>query len=162
MKSVFECSVPTTFIILPYEIKKDNETVEKGNINIESNLNKVDSWFSKLTSVINVVDNNVAKVRTNAASQIEGMFKDLKSDKLYLYLVDEVTGEPVVGGSHPIVISMASEKAKKFVPLMSVRLKTLCLTDKVGGLARCFGRPAPKFMNKETRGLAEKLVGSIN
>ena len=107
LKSVFECSefdVPTTFVILPYEIKKDNETVEKGNIDIESNLNKVDSWISKLTSIINVVDNNVAKVRTSAASQIEGMFKDLKSDK----------------------------------------------------------RPAPKFMNKETRGLAEKLVGSIN
>ncbi|GMH70137.1 hypothetical protein TL16_g05334 [Triparma laevis f. inornata] len=74
-----------------------------------------------------------------------------------------VVVEPVVGGSYPIVISVASEKAKKFAPLMSMGLKTLCFIDKVGGLARCFGLPAPEFMNKQTRGgLAEKFVGSIN
>ncbi|GMH54865.1 hypothetical protein TrLO_g13677 [Triparma laevis f. longispina] len=169
LKSVFECSefdVPTTFVILPYEINKVSDggtasTTSALNA-VDSNLEKAGSWITKLTSVINVVDNNVAKVRSSAATKVQEMFEDLKSDKLYLYLVDEVSGEPVVGPGYPIEISVASKKAKQFVPLMSVGLKTLCVANKATGLARCFGLPAPKVMSKEMQGLAENFVTSIN
>ncbi|GMH89205.1 hypothetical protein TL16_g11386 [Triparma laevis f. inornata] len=137
LKSVFECSefdVPTTFVILPYEINKVSDggtasTTSALNA-VDSNLEKAGSWITKLTSVINVVDNNVAKVRSSAATKVQEI--------------------------------VASEKAKQFVPLMSVGLKTLCVANKATGLARCFGLPAPKVMSKEMQGLAENFVTSIN
>lgn len=85
-----------------------------------------------------------------------------ESEEMYLYLVDEETGKPAVGAGYPIVIKAASPKAKEFVPLMSVGLKALCVTNKVAGLAKCLGLPVPTLMAKELHGLADDFVNKIN
>ncbi|GMH78454.1 hypothetical protein TrLO_g12527 [Triparma laevis f. longispina] len=72
-------------------------------------------------------------------------------EEMYLYLVDE-----------EIVIKAASPKAKEFVPSMRVGLKALCATNKVAGLAKCLGFPAPTLMTKELHGLADDFVNKIN
>ena len=166
LKSVFECSkfdVPTTFVILPYKIEAgDGKAAAGGPKLVGNSLDKAGTWISKLTDVINVVDSDVAKARASAASRIQEMFSAFQSEEMYIYLVDEETGEPAVGAGYPIVIKAASPKAKEFVPLMSVGLKALCVTNKVAGLAKCLGLPAPTLMTKELHGLADDFVTKIN
>ena len=166
LKSVFECSefdVPTTFVILPYKIEAGDEKSAGGGPKLAGNsLDKAGTWISKLTDVINVVDNDVSKVRASAASRIQEMFSAFQSEEMYMYLVDEEMGELAVGAGYPIVIKAASPKAKEFVPLMSVGLKALCVTNKVAGLAKCLGLPAPTLMTKELHGLADNFITKIN
>ena len=160
LKSVFECSefdVPTTFVILPYKIEEGDKKAAAGGFKLASEgLDKAGAWMSKLTDVINVIDSDIAKVRVSAASRVQEMFSAFQSEEMYLYLIDEETSEPAVGAGYPIVIKAASSKAKEFVPLMSVGLKALCVTNKVAGLAKCLGLPAPTLMTKEVRHCEER------
>ena len=170
MNSMFELSeftCPRTFVILPYKLT-ETQTGGEGEAKevvlsaaAGSSMDKAGGWMTKLTSVINVVSSDVAKVRKDAAKKVEEMFAEFQSEKMYLYLVDEVTGDPVVGPGYPIVIKAASEKAKEMLPLMTVGLKTLRLTNKATGLARCFGLPAPSLMTAEMQGMAENFVSTI-
>ena len=52
----------------------------------------------------------------------------LQEEPMYLYLIDEYTGDPVVpkeGGVYPIKITQPSEKAVKLLPLMRAGLKVM-------------------------------------
>ena len=167
MFDLSEFDVPRSFVILPYELKKTETQGEEGEAKkitlsaASEGIKKADRWMTKLTSVINAVSSDVAMVHKDAAKKVEEMFAEFKSEKMYLYLVDEVTCNPVVGPDYPIVITAASEKAKKMLPLMTVGLNTLCLANKAAGLARCFGLPAPRLMTTEMQGTAEKFVKSV-
>ena len=168
MEAMFELTefdVPRTFIILPYKLDPDKVQADGKKSTLAaasgSSMDKASKWITKLTSVINVVSNDVAKVRKDAASKVEEMFVAFKSEKMYLYLVDEVSWEPVSGPGYPIVIKAASPEAKKMLPLMTLGLKTLCLTNKLAGLARCFGLPVPMAMPSEMQGVADNFVKSI-
>lgn len=61
----------------------------------------------------NVVANPLEKKRHEAADKVAELFDAYRSETLYLYLIDEEAGEPVVGAkNYPIVIKSSSEEAK--------------------------------------------------
>jgi hypothetical protein len=75
-------------------------------------------------------------------------FKGQSIEKnMFLYLVDEYTGKPVVtkGGAYPIHINVRSEKAKNFLPAMAVGLKAMALTNKALGLIAMIYPVAPQI-----------------
>ncbi|CAH0376009.1 unnamed protein product [Pelagomonas calceolata] len=68
-------------------------------------------------------------------------------EEMWLYLVDELTGKPVVpeGESiYPIRITKPAEVVSKLLPVMQVGLHAASLVNGVAGVVRCFGYPCPK------------------
>ena len=68
---------------------------------------------------------------------------------MWLYLVDELTGKPVVpeedDATHPIRITKANcDVVEKLLPIMQVGLHAASLINGVAGVVRLFGYPCPK------------------
>ena len=68
---------------------------------------------------------------------------------MWLYLVDELTGKPVVpeedDATYPILITKANLKVvEKLLPIMQVGLHAASLINGVAGVVRLFGYPCPK------------------
>ena len=77
--------------------------------------------------------------------KIKAGLDDLVTGKtMYLYLVDELTGEPVRGENYPIEIKTPSEIVPKLLPVMQVGLHAMSVYNGAAGIARMFGVPAPK------------------
>ena len=64
--------------------------------------------------------------------------KLLNDHDTYLYLVDEVTGEPVVQAPYPIVIKKHSPTTKKWLPYMKFGLKAMQIVNGVSSIVGCF------------------------
>ena len=60
---------------------------------------------------------------------------------MYFYLVDELTGLPVLGYGYPIVITTPSEIVHKLLPVMQVGMRAMSVYNGVAGIARMFGAP---------------------
>jgi hypothetical protein len=83
---------------------------------------------------------------------------------MYLYLIDEYTGDPVVtaeGGFYPIEITQPSENAVKLLPLMRAGLKVMSVVNSAAFVGHMFGVPIPSVPNawKEK---ANNAVGSLD
>jgi len=78
---------------------------------------------------------------------------------VYLYLVDELTGSPVLSeracSVYPIEIKSPRESLQKLVPMMYLGIAAMSLG---AGVARMFGIPAPKMPASE----AFKAIGKIS
>ncbi len=78
---------------------------------------------------------------------------------VYLYLVDELTGSPVLselaGSVYPIDIKSPRESLQKLVPMMYLGIAAMSMG---AGVARMFGIPAPKMPASE----AFKATGKIS
>ena len=75
--------------------------------------------------------------------------------ELYLYLVDEITGMPVVIENdpvYPIIINIAKENAtvRKILPLMKIGLQALALANTAVDMVRLFGCPLPSVPKEYT------------
>ena len=73
----------------------------------------------------------------------EGLSDLVTGGTMYLYLVDELTCEPVRAEGYPIVITKPSEIVPKLLPVMQVGLRAMSIYNGVGGIARLFGYPVP-------------------
>ena len=90
------------------------------------------------------------------------MVSSYKSEKLYLYLVDEATGLPVQNAkNYPILISRSSPQMRKLVPLMTVGLKCLKIVNGVASLARCLGYPVPSVMSATAEKAGESFIEGV-
>ena len=82
------------------------------------------------------------------AEAVAGACEELVvGEEMWLYLVDELTGEPVVpeGESiYPIRITKPAEVVSKLLPVMQVGLHAASLVNGVAGVVRLFGYPCPK------------------
>ena len=67
----------------------------------------------------------------------------MTKEKMYLYLVDELTGLPVRGAGYPIEITTPSEIVHKLLPVMQVGMRAMSLYNGVAGVARMVGYPVP-------------------
>ena len=68
-------------------------------------------------------------------------------EEMWLYLIDELTGKPVVpeGESiYPIRITKPVEVVSKLLPVLQVGLHAASLVNGVAGVVRLFGYPCPK------------------
>ena len=151
MKTIFDVSENTclrTFVILPCELPQDdeNEAKEESKVGaVEARVAKVSGWLSSSTSLVTAVKSKLTSIEDNVQERFDSTLGYLRSNKLYLYLVDEVTDTAARGHNYPIETSVASRKAKRFLPYMSVGLGVLCAADGLVGLARVFfpGVPVP-------------------
>jgi hypothetical protein len=74
----------------------------------------------------------------------EGLGDLVKGETMYLYLVDELTCEPVRAEGYPIPITTPSDIVPKLLPVMQVGLRAMSIYNGAGGIARLFGYPVPK------------------
>ena len=71
---------------------------------------------------------------------------------MYLYLVDELTGLPVLGAGYPIVITTPPEIVHKLLPAMQVGMHAMSLFNGVAGIAQMVGYPFPKVPEEWRKG----------
>ena len=87
----------------------------------------------------------------------EGLGDLVKGETMYLYLVDELTCEPVRAEGYPIVITTPSEIVPKLLPVMQVGLRAMSIYNGAGGIARLFGYPVPKVPESWATGARESV-----
>ena len=136
-----EVTTPTCFIMLPYKLPSGNE-----NILSTENLEYAADYINKL-SILNENLSNSIHESSYSISLIKSTIDKLTTSKyLYLYLIDEYFGTPVIdetNGVYPIEIRMRSKTFQKMVPFMQVGLTSMRILNGIGGLARIFGVPVP-------------------
>ena len=102
--------------------------------------------------------------KQKAKEAAESVFANYTGDDLWLYLVDEYTGKPVVtkeGGDYPIKITLQSGHLKAAMPYMKLGVKAMKMSNGIAGVARMFGVPAPKIPQDVLK-KAEKEVGLMD
>ena len=106
------------------------------------------TWLERLKTFGEVViDNNPNRV----FGKIKEALGDLMTKgTMYFYLVDELTGLPVLGYGYPIVITTPSEIVHKLLPVMQVGMRAISLFNGAAGVARMVGYPVP-FVPEEWR-----------
>jgi hypothetical protein len=168
-----EVKCPTSFLILPFPVGDPNFAP------------KMESWMDKFGSISVSLQESLqqqngdlqaeAAANANADSgsktlqQRVDSLKDRASDflqqytsqKSYLYLLDEVTGEVVVGDRYPIEIKEASDLVKKYLPMMRVSINAVYALNCIGSIAHMVGVPVPTLPEKFTNA-AEKCVSEAS
>ena len=179
LKAVFEAtevSTPTCFVVLNEELPEltaDEKSWIEENVAIKDDGTGVEikgkppQWFLKLearfkdglTEGLAWADQLAGfKPKKTLTSKnffncIKEPFKKLlEKKKLYFYLVDELTGEPVRGGDYPIVLTERSELVSKLVPVMQVGLHAMSVYNGVAGIARMFVPALPTVPEKWREG----------
>jgi hypothetical protein len=67
-------------------------------------------------------------------------------ETMFLYLVDESTGEPVGGKGYPLKIDVRLDQAEKFLPLMALGMQILATANKALGIIRMFYPVVPSAL----------------
>eukprot|EP00966_Prymnesium_polylepis_P078305 1815591-Prymnesium_polylepis.1 len=108
---------------------------------------------------INSITCRLADGKVGGAFKIieEGLGDLVTANTKYLYLVDELIGEPVRGDSYPIEITTPSELVPKLLPLMQVGLHAMAAFNSAAGLARAFGFPAPEVPTSWRKGTRDSV-----
>jgi hypothetical protein len=171
LRGIFEATevlVPTTFIILdnqlPPELGAEEQDQLMRSLNTDGSgvelagdlkaakeqFDKVKTWLERLqTFGKGVIEGDPNKV----FGKIKKVFGDLMTkERMYLYLIDELTGLPVRGDGYPKVITTPSEIVHKLLPMMQVGMRAMSLYNGVGGIARMFGAPVPSVPEEWRKG----------
>ncbi|GMH94107.1 hypothetical protein TL16_g12809 [Triparma laevis f. inornata] len=174
-----EVQVPSSFIILPHKIPAttsedlvsyDGSTfqlalgcadtaLEKANEAVET-ANRAAGWLSKLSNIGSaLMGGHVGEAVSGAVDTF--MQSALGQDHLYLYLIDELTGLPVIpedeDSVYPIDIKVDNPNAvaltKKLLPVMRTGLQVATLLNGTASIGRLFGFPVPT--------IPEALTGAV-
>jgi len=171
LKAVFdanEVQCPTSFLILPFKVGDPNfaecmaswlvkfdsisislrESLQQRNGDLQA-----EEADAKTNSDSKTLRERVDSIKKRA-SDFLGQYTSRKS---YLYLLDEVTGEIVLGDRYPIVIEKASNLVKKCLPMMRVSINAVYAFNCIGGIAHMFGAPVPA-LTKSFTNAAENYV----
>eukprot|EP00984_Skeletonema_dohrnii_P011088 scaffold4399_cov75-Skeletonema_dohrnii-CCMP3373.AAC.4 len=138
-------------------------TAEGVDINLEGDLKEYRDQVEagiKWANTIKDIGMNVFAGEIGTAFDIikEKIIKEkLVGDEMYLYLIDELTGEPVRAKGWPIVITTPSELVPKLLPLMQLGMRGLSFCSGTLGLVRMFGYPAPKVPKAWSKGAQESV-----
>eukprot|EP00984_Skeletonema_dohrnii_P026510 scaffold15874_cov77-Skeletonema_dohrnii-CCMP3373.AAC.5 len=87
----------------------------------------------------------------------EGISDLIVGGEMYLYLVDELTGEPVRADEWPIVITTPDELVSQLLPLMQIGIRAMCIYNGTAGLAGLFGFPLPRVPKAWSKGAQESV-----
>ena len=126
---------------------------------------KYKKYADNLNAGMALVDRLKTIVSTVAAGEVGDAFKTIKEglgdlvtgEKMYLYLVDELTCEPVRAEGYPIVIKKPSEIVHKLLPMMQVGLRAMSICNGAAGIARMLGYPIPKVSDAWGKGARESV-----
>jgi hypothetical protein len=159
-----EVSTPTAFVVLKEELPsaekeaqlaitlKDDGTgfVAKGEA-----VDAAKGRYEEGTKWLNLCAQFGRGVATCSPSAIADAVKGacgelVVGEEWFLYLIDELTGKPVVPKTdedkpkYPIRIIKPAEIVAKLLPVMQVGLHAASLVNGVAGVVRLFGYPCPK------------------
>ena len=169
-----EVKVPSSFVILPHKIPatapgdinnlitlsaggsafkltSEGKKKQKGNAGKYLEMsNRALDWLSHLSHIGHTLNTRDGSV-TAMASAVDGFFvMATKQKHLYLYLVDELTGLPIIPSDgvsadiYPIDIKLKDPGAmRKFLPMMRAGLKATSLLNGTAKVGRMFGFPCP-------------------
>jgi uncharacterized FlaG/YvyC family protein len=104
------------------------------------------------------------KALTDCISKNLSAYMNDQSQSLWLYLVDEATGEvvePPENSVYPIKITTPRKTLPVLLPLAKIGLKAMCITNNVAKLGRAFGYPLPA-LGQEFVDMAEKAIGDLS
>jgi len=116
---------PASFILLPRRIE-DQGGVDPAQV------------LPGLAKYLEGMDALLAKAQDATWGTAKSSFMAQAFDTYYLYLVDEVTGQPVTGPNYPIVIRKTSDRLQQLLPVLKLGLRTIKVANGVAGLAQCF------------------------
>ena len=161
LKGIFEATevtTPTAFVVLREKLPPPPTMRERAELQelLASGGEIADQWKGRLDEGIEWLQGLRAFGSSGAADsdgnsdsvfeKIREAFSSLVSGPaMYLYLLDELTGEPVIpaDGSYPITISTPAALVPRLLPLMQVGMRAMCVYHGVSGVARMFGCPLP-------------------
>ncbi|GMH83378.1 hypothetical protein TrVE_jg6496 [Triparma verrucosa] len=177
MKAIFEATevtTPTCFIILPYELEKEMKEEDQ-----KTCLDKAGAWIEKVKVLL---DDGAGAIKSPTSylkricssafnNKVEKLKNNLGEKELYLYLVDEFTGKPVVTAKddaiYPIKIQTASDTMNKYLPMMRMGLQAVSVVNGATALANMFWPFVPSKLvpdsltNKATK-MVEELTKESN
>ncbi|GMH73839.1 hypothetical protein TrST_g1915 [Triparma strigata] len=157
---------PRTFVILPYKLERDGGGGDTLDV-VAAKLDEAQTYFDNVLEIGNkaaeFVSSPFSTMKKMVWSKVTSMYGN--NTKLYLYLIDERTGECVWDeGENPVYPINIEKRNKdmqklveKLIPAMQLGLKAMKVANTGASLARCFGIPAPKVDSK----LLEKAEGWV-
>uniref|UniRef100_A0A6S8VFZ9 Protein kinase domain-containing protein n=1 Tax=Chaetoceros debilis TaxID=122233 RepID=A0A6S8VFZ9_9STRA len=162
-----EVQTPTTFVVLNEELLPEPTEEEKkllldlvvakdgSGINFEGelpdelnkwkkNIEQANEWASSLTSVVEdgtFSDDNSEKFFAAIKNKFNGL---MVGNTMYFYLIDELTGKPVIGGGYPIEIKEPADVVPKLLPIIQYGMRAMSVYNGAAGVCQMFGFPVPK------------------
>jgi serine/threonine protein kinase len=135
-----EVSTPACFIILPEELPEE--------IDLDSKSGDDGHWGDRFEYIQGVLDEASSCITAPLDFALDSIKEQFIENHMFLYLVDEYTGRPVVtkGGAYPIQINVRSEKAKKFLPVMAIGLQAVAVANTAAGLIAMFYPVVPQML----------------
>jgi serine/threonine protein kinase len=121
---------------------------ERGKV-LMAKVEKGQRWFSEMCSLGSKIASGSRPIDfTQQVKEQMEMFAvgKLKDQVMYLYLIDEYTGEPVnpFDDVYPIKITTPSEHAKWMLPIMRTGLKLMAVVNGAALVGSIFGLPIPR------------------
>eukprot|EP00984_Skeletonema_dohrnii_P009097 scaffold3440_cov204-Skeletonema_dohrnii-CCMP3373.AAC.1 len=111
-------------------------------------------WAKRISEIGSIV---AAGEIGTAFEIIKEGISDLVGGEMYLYLVDELTGEPVRADGWPLIITTPADYVPKLLPLMQVGIRAMCIYNGTAGLFRMFGFPSPLVPEAWSKGTQESV-----
>lgn len=165
---------PTSFVILKEKLPEYAHGQEQSPRAAKERLDEGMRWVNSFESLGPCVRGALAgDVRAIGQfwGKIHGMFE---GDYMYMYFVDELTGEPVsvvqcdddddvkAKGQYPIEITTRSDLVPKMLPLMQLTMRSMALYHGVAGIARMFGSTQPtSFLSEDVRKVAQAKINEL-
>ena len=156
-KAIFEgteVKTPTCFVILPDEIGPSVEDCENDEIIVDSkHLENVDKYMWSCLDLVTKFPEPFEFAKNYFENKIK--------TTMFLYLVDEHTGQPVYDstGVYPIEIGRKKKAFEKILPIFMLGIQTMAIANKATGLINMFypGLPS-KIIPKELLEKAETFA----
>lgn len=176
-----EVQRPTTFVILPEKLPSivespptDGENKKKNledfladdgsgflpdSSNLSEKQKKNMQYMKDILTDVTDAKNSIQEHDSNKFFEVvkERFRKLTTKNKMYFYLVDELTGEPVQGGKYPIEITEPSDFVPKMMPFIQVGMRAMSLYNGTAGLCRMFGCPIPEVSESMQKSMRESV-----
>jgi len=135
--------IPTSIVVLRRKlptIKPEEMTKREAQKRLAEGIKWIDVFDNLMLSVRGALEGDVSSIG-HFWIEITGFFR---GDNMYMYFIDELTGEPVVppeGGStsYPIEIATRSDILPTILPMMHQTMRSMALYHGIAGIARMFG-----------------------
>jgi serine/threonine protein kinase len=161
MVEAADITCPTAFVILPNRITNAASATASASANT-----KQKKWLGDLSGFYRKLDTFIIDPGKAGKTLVSDAFTkfsrgEVLQETMYMYLVDEYTGDIVNADSHvyPIQIKKPSEHVKTLLPFMRSGLRLSYCVGKVANLAASFFPGCPKIPTEKIRQQLKSLVG---
>jgi len=154
-----EMKTPTAFVVLREKLPTAGAPAEEDEATLTRRAEEGRSWLKFYAECAAGVGDRSAKAIADAVTGspvVDAVGDFLVGEEMWFYLVDEITGRPVVPSNaesrYPIRITKPAETVTKLLPVMQVGLQAATLVNGVSGVVRLFGYPSPQVPDEYVRG----------